>query len=46
MQAPQRLLLDGWSDRIELYPKIFKLPSSDVILESKHVSEIQTISKL
>ena len=44
MQTPPRLLLDGWSDRIKLYLKISKLPSSYVMLESRYVSEIQTVS--
>ena len=33
MQTPSRLILDGWLDCIKLYPKISKLPSSDIMLE-------------
>ena len=40
MQTPALLLLYGWSERITLYPKISKLPSSGVMLESRNVSEI------
>ena len=31
MQTLPWLLLDGWSDRIKLYPEISKLPSSGAI---------------
>lgn len=37
MQTPSRLILDGWLDCIKLYPKISKLPSSDIMLEKASV---------
>ena len=46
MQAPSRLLLDGWSGCIKLCPEISELLSSDAMLESSYVSEIQTISNI
>ena len=46
METPSRLVLDGWSDRIKSYPKISKLPSSDVKLGSSYILEIQTILHL
>ena len=38
--VPQ-LLLDGWSERIKLYPGITKLSSSMGTVESRYVSERQ-----
>ena len=46
MQTPLRLLLDGWSDRIKLYPDTSKIPSPVAMIESTDVLEMQTISNL
>ena len=40
MQTPQSLLLEGWLERIKLYPELAKL-SSEVVLESRYVSDNQ-----
>ena len=44
MQTPPGLLSEGWSERIKLYPEITKLLSSEVVLESRYVSDKQIIS--
>ena len=46
MQTPPRLLLEGWSERIKLYPEIAKLSSSEVVLESRYVSDQQIMPNL
>ena len=40
MQTPQRLLLEGWLERIKLYAEFAKL-SSEVVSESRYVSDNQ-----
>lgn len=44
MQIPPCLIVDKWSNRIKIYPKISKLPLSELILESKIALKIQGIS--
>ena len=34
MQTLPRLLLEGWPERIKLYPEITRLLSPEVVLES------------
>ena len=46
MQSLPRLFLEGWSERIKLYPEIAKLSSSEVVLESRYVSDKQIMSNL
>ena len=46
MQIPPVLLLDGLSERTNVCPEISKLFSSEGVLESKYVSDIQVISNL
>ena len=46
MQIPPHLLLEGWLERIKLYPEIVKLSSSEVVLESRYVSDGQILSNL
>ena len=46
MQRPTPLLLEGWFERIKLYPEIAKLSSLVVMLESIYVSDKQIMSNL
>ena len=47
MQTPPRLLLEGWSEHIKLYTEIGKSSSSsEVVLESRYVSDKQSMSNL
>ena len=46
MQTPLYLFLEGWLDCIKLYPKIAKLSSSEIVLESSYVSDKQIMSNL
>ena len=46
MQTPPLLLLEGWSERTKVYLQISKLLSSEGVLESRYVSDIQLISDL
>ena len=46
MQTPPRLLLEEWSERIKLYPDIAKLPSSEVVVESRYIFDKQIMSNL
>ena len=46
MQTPLRFILDGWSERIKVYPGICNLSSSLGIEESRNVSDKQIISSL
>ena len=44
MQTLPRLLLEGWSESIKLYPEIAKLLSSEVVLESRYISNNHIMS--
>ena len=46
IQTPPYLLLEGLSERTKVYPEISKLLSSEGVLESRYVSDIQMISNL
>ena len=45
MQTPSLLLLEWWSEQTKVYPEISELLSSEGVLESRYVSDIQIISK-
>ena len=46
MQPPPRFVLDGWSERIKVYPGICNSSSTLVVEESRYVSDKQIISYL
>ena len=46
MQTPPSFLLEGWYERIKVYLEISKSLSSEGVLESRYISDMQIISNL